>query len=260
MGNCATVTVGAYVETCVGKICSEACPNGSCPSGWACNSGVCNDPVTPGANCSISTNFCTPSCIDKSTCAQCPSKPGCTLAPPVDPCLGKLCSAACPYGVCFNGQTCTAGVCTGGAPVDPCLGKSCSAACPSGSCSAGQSCVGGTCTTLDTFDPHGCNTTQGYTWCPAKLSCQKICDNPDLDIYDCDKTKGETWCARTQRCHIEYTDPCNPIIPVGSDTPPGDVTPVETLTDTTGGMSPSIMALLGIALIGGFVMMSGKKG
>jgi len=277
MGNCATVTVGAYVETCVGKPCSAACPNGSCPSGWACNSGVCNAPITPGADCSISTNYCTPSCIGKSTCAQCPSKSGCQTAPPADPCLGKLCSSTCQYGVCFNGQTCVGGICTGGIPADPCLGKLCSTTCPSGSCPSGQSCTNGMCAIPDTFDPHGCDITLGYAWCPSKISCQKTCEGTDIDIYGCDKSKGETWCARTQSCHIESTDPCNPIAPTGVCNPstqqcaPGWCETGLCPSGQTcnrgvctgdaagiGGMSPQIWALLGIALLGG-ILISGRK-
>ena len=37
---------------------------------------------------------------------------------------------------------------------------------------------------------------------------------PVLDIHGCETAAGYTWCDRTQMCHIESSDPCNPIVPV----------------------------------------------
>ena len=202
MGNCATVQVGAYVESCAGKPCSSVCPTGSCPNGWICNSGVCNAPYVETADCSISTNYCTPSCLDKASCVQCPNKDGC-------------------------GET-----------VDV---RGCNQPCPDGSI---------------------CNETLHQ--------CIPITINPNIDIYGCDTSVGSTWCAARNSCHIESTDPCRPIMPVtppGEPTPPppGVVTPqptpapTETPTDDIMGFPPQTLLLLGLALMGGFVMMSSRK-
>lgn len=204
MGNCATVQVGAYVESCVGKPCSSVCPTGSCPNaGWVCNSGVCNAPYVETADCSISTNYCNPSCLDRSTCTQCPSKAGCPTA-------------------------------TIGGMIDV---PGCTLPCPT-----------------------------GYVCNDSLHQCVKSNVNPEYDSYGCDKSKGETWCAVRTSCHIESTDPCNPIVPVGGYTPPGAVvtpTPTETATDTITiaglSLSPQMLAIVGIALLGGFVMMSSRK-
>ena len=292
MGNCAAIQVGAYVDTCVGKPCSVACPTNPCANpGYVCNNGMCNQSIAPEADCTFLSNVCTPSCIDKASCQQCPSKPGCTYSQcnpecmsgmefcengvckpimitpplptgcnppcgigytcynkacskdiPVDLCAGQSCSAKCPYGKCsITGQTCKGGECT--VVDDACFGKECSSECPDGTCSiTGQTCEGGTCfepTVLPVYDRYGCNTSI-----------------------------GQTWCASTSRCHFESSDPCRPVVPI---------IPVEPIVvPPTGGCDGlnrdgnfdytclmegqnSMMLILGIALLGGFVIMSGGK-
>lgn len=221
MGNCAAIQVGSYVDTCVGKPCSTACPTNACPSpGDVCVNGNCIGSVTPTADCSLISNKCTMSCIDKASCQECPSKPGCIYT-------GNLCTPEC-----YTGEWCDAGVCKKIATIPVETG------CPLG-CAAGEVCYNGICT--QTITP--IITVPG-----------------DYDTYGCNKAIGETWCAARAQCHIEHTDPCNPIVPVG--TPSAPLTPDTTVP---GGVfdsllqNPQMLAILGIALIGGFMIMSSGK-
>jgi len=87
------------------------------------------------------------------------------------------------------------------------------------------------CSGLGNFDRYNCvdgkitfvehnSTSCGYQPAPAVVP-------PNLDINGCDTDKGYTWCDKTQLCHIESTDPCNPIVPVPTDVPPSTI-PAET--------------------------------
>lgn len=338
MGNCAAIQVGAYVDSCAGKPCSPACPINPCAMpGYICNSGTCNQAIAPGADCSLTSNICTPSCWNVATCEQCQYKPGCectgkpcsTLCPsgscptgekcvggscastttnpclgkpcsytcPIgscdpglqciggscaDPCAGKACSPSCPSGSCAPGLTCTNYLCT-----DPCAYKSCSTTCPNGTCPAGQLCTNGTCVTqviVDQCEGKPCSTGCPYGSCTTGQSCTGgkcvAPVAPDYDTYGCNKAIGETYCASRMTCHIESEDPCNPIVPIGSGTTGGGTTgggttgggtitipfPCDGLNrngsfDYTCAMEGqnSLMLILGIALLGGFVMLSSRK-
>jgi hypothetical protein len=213
MGNCAAIQVGAYVDTCVGKPCSPACPTNACESpGDVCVNGMCIGSVISSADCSLESNKCTMSCIDKSSCQQCPSKPGCTYT-------GNLCTPEC-----YTGEWCDAGTCKTITPEPVVTGCS-------PPCGTGYVCYNGVC-----------NKTL-----------------PEYDVYGCNKDIGETWCAAQGRCHIEYEDPCNPIVPGGNGTyhPPDESTPIAFDSIL---QNPQMLAILGIALIGGFIMMSSGKG
>jgi hypothetical protein len=230
MGNCAAIQVGSYVDTCVGKPCSTACPTNACPSpGDVCVNGNCIGSVTPTADCSLISNKCTMSCIDKASCQECPSKPGCIYT-------GNLCIPEC-----YTGEWCDAGVCKKIAIIPVETG------CPLG-CAAGEVCYNGICT----------QTITPITTVP-----------PEYDVYGCNKDIGETWCAARAQCHIEHTDPCNPIVPVTPDesiivTPAGECDGLN----RNGSFDFSclmekqnqMMLILGVALLGGFVLLSSGKG
>jgi len=266
MGNCAGIQVGSYVETCEGKPCSPACPNNPCANpGYVCNNGICNQSVIATADCSLISNMCTASCIDKASCQQCPSKPGCFYT-------GNQCSPGCftgeycdagvckkivttvpaPTGcvpACRTGEICYEGLCTKTIIPDPCASKPCSAVCTYGSCPTGQLCMNGKCT---------------------------VSVPPEYDEYGCDKAIGQTYCAAQMRCHIESEDPCVPIVPVGGIYPPGVVKPGAQVIAPAGSCDGlnrngsfdytclmegqnSLMLIIGIALLGGVVLMAGRK-
>lgn len=229
MGNCAAIQVGAYVDTCVGKPCSVACPTNACESpGAVCVNGMCIGSIAPGADCSLISNKCTASCIDKASCQECPFKIGCTKT---------YCDPEC-----YTGEWCDAGVCRKNTVVPA------ETTCPLG-CGESETCHQGVC--IKNID-----VTPPTPYVP-----------PVIDTHGCNTAMGQTWCAAQARCHIEYEDPCVPITPVGGDgsPTPGVVTPGETPGGTTPSavdtllQNPQLLAILGIALLGGFVIMSGRK-
>jgi len=303
MGNCAAIQVGAYVDSCAGKPCSIACPTNPCAlPGQVCNSGNCNDSINPNADCSLITNTCTPSCIDKATCQQCPYKPGCATP--------GVCSPAC-----YTGEWCDAGTCkkisqlpnpvpipTGCNPACgvgyTCYNTSCVknvpviSSCPTTPCAGGYTCTNGVCNKDVVTTPiPGCNTpcSAGYICDTANNQCVLSTIIDEFDTYGCNKTKGETWCAAKGQCHIEYLNPCNAITPVGGGTIDSHgcdsnlgqswcaskarchVDAAETcdssdIGTTIGdgisgllGNQNSLMLVLGVALLGGFVIMSSRK-
>ena len=165
-------------QVCQAGACVEGCFEGTCPTGYTCDSAHCVDPLCVGVPCAASERCVMGMCVQPCSGVTCPHAQQCLAGRCVDPCAGVGCDSctACVAGSCV--ARCTATSCAAGQSCDA-SGVCVETACVGMTCAAGMYCAGGTCV-------DGC---AGVT-CPFGQACSAgacvALDRPDAAVVGID--------------------------------------------------------------------------
>lgn len=168
-----------------GKVCTECCTNGDCPSrvcrNGSCRAASCADGVKNADETDVDCGGACPKCQDGKRCAAagdcvsgvctdgtcrapaCPDSVKNGTETDVD-CGGTACPACADGKTCAGNADCRSGHCCGGA---------CRGCCVNSDCLAGQECNGGgqcVCTTTSCPSPKICRS-DGTCCTPTKTTC-----------------------------------------------------------------------------------------